>query len=285
MSEATLAGKTAVVTGATAGIGQVVAQTLAARGAAVLVVARDPGRMRATLASLAPPASGAHAVFAADLSSLIQTRRVAGEIGAEHPVIDILINNAGGVFPVRQATDEGLERTFALNHMSYFVLTEGLLERVKAAPQGRVVSTASRMHSMGKLDFDDMQMTRGYEAYAAYGRSKLCNILFTRALARRLAGTAVTANALHPGFVATAFGDNDRTALGTLFKWMKVFAISPEAGAATTLHVATSEEGGRLSGAYFVKSKPTEPSPAARNDADGERLWALSAELAAAIAP
>jgi NAD(P)-dependent dehydrogenase (short-subunit alcohol dehydrogenase family) len=232
-------------------------------------------------AALAPAASGAHGAYIADLSSLAQMKRVAAEIADREPVIDVLINNAGAEYPTRRVTEDGLERTFALNHMSYFVVTLGLLDRLKAAPQGRVVSTASRLHASYSLDFSDLQMARKYDGYTAYGRSKLCNILFTRALARRLEGAAVTANALHPGFVATRFGDDDRTAMGVIFNWMKVFAISPDKGALTTLHVATSEEGGRLSGAYFVKEKPAQPSLAARNDEDAERLWAASAALAA----
>ena len=280
MTTQSLAGRTAVVTGATSGIGAVVARELAARGARLLIVARDPRRAQATLAALPASPARAHAAHIADLSSLSDVKRVAAEIADQEAAIDILINNAGGVFPTRQVTADGLEQTFALNHMSYFILTLGLLDRIKAAPQGRVVSTASRMHASYSLDFSDLQLAKRYNSYLAYGRSKLCNILFSRALARRLAGTSVTSNALHPGFVATAFGDQDRTPMGIVFNWMKVLAISPADGALTTLHAATSDEGGTLTGAYFVKSRPAEPSRAARNDEDGERLWAVSAALA-----
>ena len=280
MADASLAGKTAVVTGATSGIGEVVARELARRGARVLVVGRSAERTQAALAGLTPPPSGSHASYLADLSSLAQMKRLAAEVAAAEPVIDILINNAGGILPDRVVTADGLEGTFALNHMSYFVVTLGLLDRVKAAPQGRVISTSSRLHESATLDFSDLQLARKYDAYTAYGRSKLCNILFARALARRLAGTAVTSNAVHPGFVATRLGDNDRSVMGKLFSWAKVIALSPQNGALTTLHAATSEEGGRLTGAYFVKSRPVQPSRAAQNDADGERLWAISAELA-----
>jgi NAD(P)-dependent dehydrogenase (short-subunit alcohol dehydrogenase family) len=273
------AGKTVVVTGATSGIGAVVARDLAMAGARVLIVGRDTARTQAALAALPPPAFGAHAAYIADLSIIAQMKRVAAEIATNEPVIDVLINNAGGLFPDRQVTEDGLERTFALNHMSYFAVTIGLLNSLMAAPHGRVVSTASRLHATAKLDFADLQLAGKYSAYAAYGRSKLCNILFTRALARRLSGTAVTANALHPGFVATRFGDDDRSAMGVLFTWMKVLALSPQDGARTTLHVATSEDGGRLNGAYFVKCRPAEPSKAAQNDEDAERLWVRSLEL------
>ena len=280
MGDTSLAGKTALVTGATSGIGEVVAHELAARGARVLVVGRDPTRTGATLATLPPPASGAHASHLADLSSLAQMKRLASDIAASEPVIDILINNAGAMFPTREVTPDGLERTFALNHMSYFVVTLGLLDRVKASPQGRVISTSSRLHMSATLDFGDLQLAQKYEGYMAYGRSKLCNILFARALARRLAGTKVTSNALHPGFVATRFGDNDTSFMGTVFKWAKVIALSPDDGAQTTLYAATSEVGGQVQGGYFAKCKLAEASRAAMSDADGERLWTVSAELA-----
>jgi NAD(P)-dependent dehydrogenase (short-subunit alcohol dehydrogenase family) len=275
------AGKIAVVTGATSGIGAVVANQLAARGARVLVVARDPHRAAATLAALPPPAEGAHRAFLGDLSRLEDMKRVAGEISAAESAVDLLVNNAGAEYATRLLTGDGLEMTFALNHLSYFVTTLGLLDRLKASPQGRVVNTASQMHAFYKLDFDDLQMARSYDGYAAYGRSKLCNILFTRALARRLAGSNVTANALHPGFVGTRFGDDDRTPFGTLVRWAKAaVSIKPEAGASTTLHVSTSEDGGRVSGGYFMKSRLAQPSRAALKDADGERLWATSLSLA-----
>jgi NAD(P)-dependent dehydrogenase (short-subunit alcohol dehydrogenase family) len=276
---ADLADKTAVVTGASAGIGRVVAEALARRGARLVLVARNAGKTETVRSGLAPSPGGAHTAVITDLSGLAEVKRAAGEIAAVHPAIDILVNNAAGIFPARQATADGLERTFALNHMAYFGLTVGLLNALKAAPQGRVVVTASRLHATATLDWDDLQMSRRYDAYAAYGRSKLCNILFTRALARRLDGTRITANALHPGFVATTLGDDDRTLMGTVFRWAKVIALKPQEGAQTTLHVAASEEASRLNGVYFVKSKPAEPSPAARSEADGERLWALSEQL------
>jgi NAD(P)-dependent dehydrogenase (short-subunit alcohol dehydrogenase family) len=279
MAEQDLAGKTAVVTGASAGIGLEVAQRLAERGARLLLVSRDRARTQAAADTLAKGSGAVHVVLTADLANIADTRRVAGEIAAQAPVIDLLINNAGAVFAKRQVTAEGLEKTFALNHMGYFVLTLGLLDQVKAAPKGRIVVTSSRMHSMGDLDFDDLQMARRYDSYLAYGRSKLCNILFSRALAKRLEGTEVKVNAVHPGFVATHFGDDNRGLLGAAFSLAKVFALRPEQGALTTLHAATSEEGGRLTGAYFEKSRPTEPSAAARNDASAERLWSVSTEL------
>jgi NAD(P)-dependent dehydrogenase (short-subunit alcohol dehydrogenase family) len=207
-------------------------------------------------------------------------KRVAADLAQAAPTLDILINNAGAIVPTRQTTVDGLERSFALNHLAYVVTTLGLLDQLKAAPQGRVICTSSRLHATHKLDFDDLQLEGRYDAYAAYGRSKLANILFVRALARRLAGTAVTVNAVHPGFVRTAMGDDDVSVMGRVFSWMKFMALSPEAGARTTLHAALSEEGGRLSGAYFVKEKLAQPSAAAQDDATAERLWAESLRLA-----
>lgn len=284
MADVSSAPKTAVVTGATSGIGQVVAGELAGRGMRVVVVGRDPARIEALMRSLPPPTQGAHAAHQADLSRISEMRRVAADIAAAEPSIDVLVNNAGGIFPQRMLTADGLERTFALNHMAYFVVTMGLLDRVKAAPQGRVVVTASRMHEMSTLDFGDLQSERRYSGMTAYGRSKLCNVLFARALARRLEGSGVTCNALHPGFVATRFGDDETSLFGRINRWAKAFAMSPAEGAKTTLHVATSPQGGQLNGAYFVKCKPVEPSAAARRDADGERLWTLTEGLLAQAA-
>lgn len=279
-----LAGKTIVITGATSGIGREVAFSLASAGARILHIARDNERARSLLASLPPAAVGKHQSYIANLLSLSETARIAAEIASSEFAVDILINNAGAEFPTHALTDEGMERTFALNYMSYFVLTMGLIDKLKASEQGRVVSTSSRMHAGYKLDFSDLQMTRKYEGYTAYGRSKLCNILFTRALARRLSSSRVTVNALHPGFVATGFGDNDTSVMGTVFRWMKVFAMSPGDGAKTTIHVATSVEGGTQTGCYFVKGKPGSPSAAAQSDTDAERLWTISEELAARCA-
>lgn len=275
-----LAGRAAVITGATSGIGRATAEALARRGARILLVGRDPERLRETLESLPAAPCGGHAAYAADLLRLSEMKRLAGEIAAAEPAIDLLINNAGAIFPERGVTEDGLERTFALNHLAYFVVTLGLLERVKSAAAGRVLITASRMHGMARLDFDDLQSERRYNSTQAYARSKLCNILFARALARREAGSGIVVNALHPGYVATRMGADDRSAFGALDRWMKRFALSPEAGARTTLHVAQSETAGRSNGGYFARSKPARPSAAAQVDADGERLWAASARLA-----
>jgi NAD(P)-dependent dehydrogenase (short-subunit alcohol dehydrogenase family) len=200
-------GKVVVITGATSGIGAVAAERLAAMGARLVVVARDRARADALMARLKPPASGQHSVHLADLARLADMKSVAADIKAAEPRIDVLINNAGAIFSRRQTTEDGFERTFATNHLAYFVLTNTLLDNLKAAAPSRIVSTASDSHRGAKFDWSDLQLTQGYTAYAAYQRSKLANILFNRVLARRLTGTGVTANCLHPGFVATRLGD------------------------------------------------------------------------------
>ena len=274
-------GKTVVITGATSGIGEVAAMRLARQGARLLLVARDPRRAQRVLTRLksAAPAAG-HCVYPADLSRLSEMKRVGAEIATVEPRIDVLINNAGAFFSARRLTEGGLERTFALNHMAYFVLTCTLIDRLKAAAPSRIVSTASIAHRGAHLDFADLQGEKGYDGYKAYGRSKLCNILFTRELARRLAGTVVTANCLHPGFVATRFGDQAGGAMSLVIRAAKLFAISPEKGAETIVHLASSPEVAGSSGGYFDKCRPATPTTEARDDAAAARLWAESARIA-----
>jgi retinol dehydrogenase 12 len=274
-------GKVVVITGATSGIGQVAAEYLAALGARLVLVARDPARGERTLAQLRHIApKGGHGVHYADLSRLSEMKRVAGEIAAAEPRIDVLINNAGAFFNARRLTEDGLEMTFALNHIAYFVLTAGLLDRLKAAAPARVVSTASGAHRSASLDFGDLQTAKGYAGFRAYGRSKLCNILFTRELARRLSGSGITANCIHPGFVATRFGDESGGWRAFAIRAAKLFAIRPEKGAETLIHVASSPEVAKISGEYFYECRPQTPSSAAQDDAAAARLWAESARLA-----
>jgi retinol dehydrogenase 12 len=216
-------GKTVVITGGTSGIGEVAAEMLAKKGARIVLVARDKTRGDATLARLRNSAPGvAHSIHFADLTRLSEMKRVAAQIADQEPRIDVLINNAGALFARRQLTQDGLEFTFALNHMAYYVLTEGLRERLLASRPARIINTASNAHQDATLDFDDLQSAKNFGAMKAYSRSKLCNILFTRELARRLHGTGVTANCLHPGFVATRFGDQSRGPIAHLL-WLAKF--------------------------------------------------------------
>jgi NAD(P)-dependent dehydrogenase (short-subunit alcohol dehydrogenase family) len=277
-------GKTIVATGATSGIGEVAVLALAGLGARIVFIARDETRAQATMRKLEAKAPGlGHRAHLADLSSMAETRKVGEAIAANEPRIDVLINNAGALFSHRRVTPEGLELTFALNHMAYFVLTEALRDRLIASAPARIVSTSSSAHQGVSLDFNDLQTTKSYSGFRVYGRSKLANILFTRELARRLTGTGVTANCLHPGVVATRFGESSGGFAGLLIPFLRPFFISPEKGADTIIYLASSPEVADTSGGYFVKRKLTDPSAAARDDAAAKRLWAESEALAAEL--
>jgi NAD(P)-dependent dehydrogenase (short-subunit alcohol dehydrogenase family) len=233
-------------------------------GARIVAVARSRQRGDATLAQLRSSAPGvAHAIHFADLSRLNEMKRVAAQIADQESRIDVLINNAGAIFATRQLTEDGLERTFSLNHMAYFVVTAGLRERLLASGPARIIKSA-----------------KSYIAMKAYGRSKLCNILFTRELARRLRGGGVTANCLHPGFVATRFGDQSG-GLISRFVWLaKFFAMSPTKGARTIVYLASSPEVAEATGQYFYRCLPTIPSSLAQDDVAALELWQRSAALA-----
>jgi retinol dehydrogenase 12 len=274
-------GKTVVITGGTSGIGEVAAVTLAKMGARIVLVARDKARGDATLARLRDSAPDiAHSLHFADLLRLAEMKRVAAEIANQEPRIDVLINNAGALFATRRLTEDGLERTFALNHMAYFVMTEGVRERLLASGPARIINTASAAHQDATLDFDDLQSAKSFGARKAYGQSKLCNILFTRELARRLQGTRVTANCLHPGFVATRFGDQSGGLISRLVWLAKFFAISPAKGAETIIYLASSPDVAEATGQYFYKSVPIRPSSCAQDDRSALLLWQHSVAFA-----
>jgi NAD(P)-dependent dehydrogenase (short-subunit alcohol dehydrogenase family) len=275
-----LTGKIIVVTGATSGIGYETALRLARMGARLAIVGRDRNRGEAARRALAREVTAADiAVFTADLSSMAETRRLAGELLAALPRIDVLVNNAGAMFARRALTAEGLERTFALNHMAYFLLTDLLRERLVASAPSRVVVVASEAHRRASLDLDDLQTERNYGGWYAYCRSKLANILFTRELARRLTGTGVGAHCLHPGFVASGFDDGNKGVFHFGFGLAKrLFAIPVEAGARTSVHVAVAD--GLVDGGYYVKSALASPSAAAKDDDAALRLWQGTARLA-----
>jgi retinol dehydrogenase 12 len=285
--------KVIVITGATSGIGQVAAEKLAGMGARIVQVARDRQRGEAAMTRLREIAPGpSHAIHYADLSRIAEMKRVAAAIAAAEQRIDVLINNAGAMFGSRHVTEDGLERTFALNHMSYFVITDGLRDRLTGSAPARVVNTSSDAHQPFALDFDDLQSEKAYRfnlvewmryggpGFKVYGRSKLANILFTRELARRLAGTGVTANCLHPGFVATRFGDDSGGLIGFGIGIAKRFALTPEQGAETLVYLASSPEIANVTGQYFHKRRPATPTAEAQNDEKARRLWQESARLA-----
>jgi retinol dehydrogenase 12 len=274
-------GKVVVITGGTSGIGQVAAEKLAALGARIVLVARSKSRGEATLARLLEVAPAEeHRIHYGDVSRLADLNRLSAEIRSAEPRIDVLINNAGAMFGQRQVTEDGWELTFATNHMSYFVLTQGLREQLVAAGAARVINTSSHAHYRAKMDLDDLQFQHDYTGFPAYCRSKLCNVLFTRVLARQLAGTGVTVNSLHPGFVNTRFGDHSGGWFARVLGAMKIFAISPEKGAETIIYLASSDEVAKTTGLYFYKCKAVEPSKLAQDDAAAERLWRETAKLA-----
>lgn len=276
-------GKTVVVTGGTSGIGEVAAVNLAVQGARIVLIARDRERAAATLAKLkSANASASHVAHYADLSSIADMKRVAKEVADSEARIDVLVNNAGAVFLSRKVSVDGLEMTFATNHMAYFVVTNLLLGRLKATPGARIVSTASDAHKSGKLDFDDLQSAKSYSSFRVYGTSKLCNILFTRELARRLEGSGVTANCLHPGFVGTRFGQNNANNIFMkgLARVIMSFGLSPEDGAKTIIHLASSPDVATISGEYFYKCKVEVATNQAMDDDSARRLWDVSAQIA-----
>jgi NAD(P)-dependent dehydrogenase (short-subunit alcohol dehydrogenase family) len=271
-----MSSKTVVVTGGTSGIGEVAAIALARQGARIALIARDPVRANATLVKLP---GDRHTVHIADLSRLSEMKRIAAEVAQATGRIDVLINNAGALFNTRQVTEDGLEMTFATNHMAYFVVTNLLLPSMKSG--ARIVTTASDAHKGARLDFDDLQCARRYSGFSVYGKSKLANILFNRELARRLAGSGVSANCLHPGFVATRFGDQSGGIFQVAVKIAKpIGAISPEDGAKTIIYLASSPEVEGHSGGYYYKNKLATPTKEAQSDADAKRLWDVSAQLA-----
>jgi NAD(P)-dependent dehydrogenase (short-subunit alcohol dehydrogenase family) len=247
-----------------------------------VLIGRDRAKGDATLARLRAQRPDCDAtVLYADLTTLAGVRRAAQEILAAAPRIDVLVNNAGAIFDKRSETEDRLERTFALNHMAYFLLTRLLEERIVASAPARIVVVASRAHYGASLDFDDLQMAKRYDGWTAYRRSKLCNILFARVLARRLAARGVTANALHPGFVASRFGDNNQGLFRFSLSLAKhVVALSTEQGAETPVHLAASPEVANTTGLYFAKCRPVTPSRAAQDDAAAKRLWQESARIA-----
>jgi len=275
-------GKVVVLTGGTSGIGEAAAIKLAKMGARLVLVARDPSRAEATLERLQKVSPGmAHTSYFADLSLVAETRRVAGEIAAAQPRIDVLINNAGLICARRQVTAEGFELTFATNHLAYFVLTRELLPRMLDSAPARIVNTASEVHRGAKLDFDDLQSQRGYDGFGAYAKSKLANVLFTSQLARRLSGRSVTANSLHPGVVASRFGlpREEQGGDPSSARFLSAHGISPEEGAETIVYLASAAEAAKATGQYFNRCQAVTPSKEAQDQAVAMRLWEESEQL------
>jgi retinol dehydrogenase 14 len=282
MADASLmAGKSVLVTGGTGGIGKATAIGLAVLGARVGITGRDQARTEAAAASIRA-AAGSPAVdaFAADMSVQAGVRRLAAQVADTYPRLDVLVNNVGGFWAHRHVTADGLERTFALNHLAPFLLTNLLLARLTASAPARILTVSSGAHARGRIDFGDLQGERNYSGQRAYSQSKLANVMFTYELARRLDGTGVTATVLHPGVVRTGFGAEDREAyLAVLIRVARVFMKTPAQGADTPVYLASSPQVEGISGRYFVNRKPKTSSNASRDTTAAARLWQVSAEL------
>jgi len=277
-------GKVVVVTGSNVGIGLETAVGLAAAGATTVLACRNHEKAAAAAVDVRAR-SGSERVELArlDLADLQSVLDCAADLRSRFGAIDVLVNNAGGIWSERQETAQGFEQTFGVNHLGPFVLTNALLGSIGKNGTGRVVNVASVAHHWAKLDWDDLMTSRRYKPFKAYGRSKLANMLFTRALARRLAGTGVTANALHPGSVASGFGlDGDLRGLrGLGNRLFRPFEISATTGARTSIFLASAPELEQVTGGYFQRCKPGHPSARARSDEDAERLWTVSERLVA----
>lgn len=273
----TMQGKTVIVTGATAGIGFETARALASMGAQVVIISRSPERCQMAAEQIKSE-TGNHRVhfIAADLSYTAGVQEAAYQFKRQFTRLDVLVNNAGAYFHRRMVNTDGYEMTFALNHLNYFLLTHLLLDVLKASSPARVVNVASDGHYGVSLDFDDLQNEKNYQGFRAYRQSKLCNVLFTYELARRLEGSQVTANALHPGFVATNFGSDIGPIYPLIKRLLGFLAKSPQKGAQTSIYLASAPELEGVSGKYFRNSEPVESSPLTYDRPTAERLWQTS---------
>ncbi len=280
-----MTGKVCLITGATDGVGRVTARELGKLGWTLALVSRNAQKGERVARELRAETGNEEIYFKqADLSLQRDVRRVARDVAETYDRIDVLVNNAGAIFWDRQTTAEGIEKTFALNHLNYFLLTNLLLDRLKAAPAARIVNVASMAHRGAWMDFNDLECEKGYRRWRGgwiqYQRSKLANIMFTYALARRLEGTGVTANCLHPGFVKTRFGaDNGGLFAAVLWVGMRLSAISVEKGAQTQIYLASSPEVEGVSGKYFDQCKEKASSAESMDEAKQERLWQVSEEM------
>jgi NAD(P)-dependent dehydrogenase (short-subunit alcohol dehydrogenase family) len=272
--------KRALVTGASRGIGRITALELAKKGFDLTLLARDKGRGEA-VANETRALGADTELLRADLSSLNEVERAAKEFLAKHDALDVLVNNAGALFMERRTTVDGFEMTFATNHLAYFLLTNLLRPALEKAAPARVVVVASTAHRGRTVPWDDFQHEKSYSGMTVYGESKLLNILFARELAKRLEKTGVTSNSLHPGFVASNFGRDNKGLIGWLMPVFQLFAISEEEGAKTTVWAATAPELEKVTGKYFDKCREASPTSEAQSDASAARLWKLSEELVA----
>ncbi len=280
-STSDLNGKVCLVTGATSGIGEVTAKALAARGAQVILVGRNQLKADKTVQQIQSE-TGSNSVqyLLADFADLQQIHDLVSSFKSQYSRLDVLINNAGAYFNSRRQTAYGVEMTFLVNHLAPFLLTNLLLDMIKASPAARIINVSSDAHQYGSMDFADLEYKRRYFGMKAYARSKLANILFTYELARRLEGSAVTVNALHPGHIATDIWRTNFSLIGPLLKWiMGFFAITPEEGAKTSIYLASSPEVEGLTGQYYIKQEVVQSSPMSYDQNLACQLWRVSEQL------
>jgi retinol dehydrogenase-14 len=272
--------KVCLITGATSGIGKATAMGLANMGASVVMVGRDRGRGETAMSEIKEGNPNASVdLMLADVSSQEEIRRLAGEFREAYPRLDVLINNAGVFLSKRITTADGIEMTLAVNHLAYFLLTNLLLDMLKASAPSRIVNVSSGAQSNGTIDFDNLQGEKGYKGTKAYSQSKLANVLFTYELARRLEGTGVTANCLHPGAVRTNFGSGSSGVFGFMVRALRPLMISPEKGAETPIYLASSPKVEGVSGGYFVKKAEARSSDESYDERIARRLWEVSSAL------
>jgi NAD(P)-dependent dehydrogenase (short-subunit alcohol dehydrogenase family) len=272
-----LEGKVCIVTGATSGIGKETARALAHQGGTVILVGRNPEKTVATIEEITREIGAAKADYLlADLSSQAEIYQLVEEFKNRYDRLDVLVNNAGGFFLWRQESVDGIEMTFALNHLGYFLLTSLLLDTILASAPARIINVSSGSHLRAKIHFDDLQFRRIYIGPKAYGQSKLANVFFTYELARRLNGTGVTVNALHPGFVATNIGSNNGWVVRALRPLMNLRALSVEEGAETVIYLATSPEVEGVTGKYYFRCNAVPSSAYSYDVAVAQRLWRVS---------
>lgn len=272
--------KTVVITGATSGLGKIAAEALAGMGASLILVGRNETRGGQTVAEIKSKTGNSNLTFlTANLSSMAEVKHLASEINTRVEKIDVLLNNAGAIFMNRQTTIDGYEMTLALNHLSPFLLTNLLMNKLIGAPAARIVTVSSMAHRFSNLDFNDLMSQTGYSAWRVYGTSKLANILFTYQLANNLKDTPVTANTLEPGFVKTNFGRSNGGIYKIMVSISMILAISPEQGAKTSIYLASSPEVEGVNGKFFSNCKPVRSSASSYNEETGRRLWDSSLKL------
>lgn len=274
-----MGGKVALVTGGTSGIGKATATALSAMGADVVVVGRDPERGEKAVAEIRAQTGGRVDLALADLSSQAEVRSLAGEFRRRYDRLDVLVNNAGLVQSKRTETPDGLETTFAINHLAPFLLTNLLQDLLEKSAPSRIVTVSSEAERWGNIDFEDLQSKKKYRGFPVYGMTKLANIMFTYELAQRLKGTGVTATCMHPGAVNTRFGTNNSGPMTVLFRLFKPFMRTPEQGADTVIWLASSPEVEGASGRYYSDRKLVEPKKVASDPDARRRLWEESERL------